>query len=413
MSIDPTTQDQRRPADGSPIAPSWRNRLVRRTDDRVIAGVAAGLAANLGIDPVYTRAGFVVLSFAGGVGLVLYGLGWVLFPSDVDVAPQPAAPPATRRQVAGMVMLFVALLIALRSVGLWFGDAVVWPVLFVAFGGAAALDRRSYDYRSALGRITGSRPGERPSRSRVIVGGVMMFLGIVMVLRETDAFRGLGTAAFAVAVTVIGFVLVFGPWAWGMANDLATERRDRIRADERAEVAAHLHDSVLQTLALIQRTDDPKRMITLARAQERELRSWLYRVEPSKTGGTLRSRLEEVAADVEQDHDTPIDVVMVGNAPLDDRTAAIVAAATEAMKNAARHSAAQKVSVYVEASPDSVDVWVSDQGVGFDPGGVDEERLGIKESIVGRMARHRGTATIISEPGEGAEVHLHMEDLAR
>jgi signal transduction histidine kinase len=173
-------------------------------------------------------------------------------------------------------------------------------------------------------------------------------------------------------------------------------------------MAAHLHDSVLQTLALIQRTDDPKKMVTLARSQERELRSWLFD-EAAGDADTLVGALSASATKVEEAHDVPVSVVVVGESTLTrDRQNALVAAATEAMLNAAKHSGAVKVSVFAEAVDGTVDIFVTDQGIGFEPDRVGDDRKGIEESIEGRMKRHGGTATIDSEIGVGTEVHLTM-----
>lgn len=405
----PSTTDQSEPVVDA--EPSWRTKIVRRSDDRLVAGLASGVAVVLGIRPVYVRAGFVVLAFAGGVGVLLYAAGWALFPDDSTVDPPGPGPPATRRQQLGLALVFIGLLFALESVGLWFGDAVVIPVALVSFGVAAVWDRGRYDYRSALTQITGaSTREERPSRLRVIFGGLLMFAGAVVLFNAVDAFEGMGEIALAVAVTAVGFLLVFGPWVWRLIDDLAKERRERIRSEERAEVAAHLHDSVLQTLALIQRSDDPKRMVTLARAQERELRAWLFSANDQQSTDTLRTAIEEAAGRVEAAHDLPVSVVVVGDLPLTERTDALVQASAEAMTNAAKHSGADQVSVYAEAAPGRAEVWISDQGKGFEMEDVPTERLGVRESIVGRMERHRGTAQIDST-GEGTEIHLKMEGL--
>jgi len=194
---------------------------------------------------------------------------------------------------------------------------------------------------------------------------------------------------------------------WRLVNQLTDERRERIRLDERAEVAAHLHDSVLQTLALMQRTDDPRRMAMLARQQERELRTWLYGENPA-AGETLRQALEAVASRVEEIHQVPVDVVTAGDLPLNDSLRALVGAAGEAVTNAAKHSGGPMVSVFAEVEGSRADVYISDQGVGFDPASVPADRRGIAESIIGRMQRQGGSAIVHSEPGEGTEVHLSV-----
>jgi signal transduction histidine kinase len=195
-----------------------------------------------------------------------------------------------------------------------------------------------------------------------------------------------------------------------LVRQLGEERRERIRSEERAEVAAHLHDSVLQTLAMIQRSPSAEEMTSLARGQERELRTWLYgRTRPSPNGRRMLSEaLDEAATRVERLHHVAVETVVVGDCPLDDRLRAVVDAAGEALSNAAKHSGARAVSVYVEVGPHTVQLYVRDQGRGFVPGSLAPDRRGISDSIVGRMERHGGVATIASEPAEGTEVHLRM-----
>ena len=174
-------------------------------------------------------------------------------------------------------------------------------------------------------------------------------------------------------------------------------------------MAAHLHDSVLQTLAMIQRSDDPRHMVTLARGQERELREWLYgRGDASDGPDDLEAAITDAAARVEAAHDVPVEVVVVGSAVMNDDLRALVQASAEAMNNAGRHSGAGRVSVFVEIGVEKVDVFVADHGKGFDPAVVAPERRGIADSIRGRIKRHGGSVVISSDPGEGTEVHLSM-----
>jgi signal transduction histidine kinase len=196
-----------------------------------------------------------------------------------------------------------------------------------------------------------------------------------------------------------------------LLRDLATERRERIRSEERSEIAAHLHDSVLQTLALIQRADAPGRAKTLARRQERELRAWLYDERPPDGEGvpaTLGAALEQMVTDVEDAHDVEVDLVAVGDCPMEPRLDALVAALREAAHNAARHAGVTEVSVYVEVEPERVDAYVRDRGRGFDLDAVEPGRLGVRESIVGRMVRHGGKAEVHAALGEGTEVVLEI-----
>jgi len=208
---------------------------------------------------------------------------------------------------------------------------------------------------------------------------------------------------------VIGLAVILGPWVWRLVRQVAEERRERIRSDERAEMAAHLHDSVLQTLALIQRTDDPREMTSLARGQERELRAWLYRKAPARVDDDLLSAaIDAAAAEVERTHRVRIEVVMVGDCRLDEGMRALAEACREAMVNAAKHSGTTRVSVYVEVEPDAVSAYVRDQGAGFARVLVPGDRRGIAESIEGRMERNGGAAVVVSEPGHGTEVGLRM-----
>jgi signal transduction histidine kinase/phage shock protein PspC (stress-responsive transcriptional regulator) len=373
--------------------------LPRSTDNRVVAGVAGGLGHRTGIEPDLIRAGFVTLTFAGGVGAVMYALGWLLGRGSTETDPEPIE---IHQRVAVGIM-FAGTLLLLRSLGLWFGDEIVLPVALFSFGAAAIFARRFGEDRDWLARIT-SESGGNP-QGRIVVGGLFLVAGITVLLGSIDAIEQAGLVALAVAITAAGLFLVLGPWLFRLIEDLGRERTERIRADERADVAAHLHDSVLQTLSLIQRTDDPRRMATLARAQERELRSWLYATEGE--AGLVHAAIRETAARIEEEYDVPIDVVAVGDdAALSDTTGALVQAAGEAMTNAAKHSEADKISVFVERSDERLEVFVSDQGVGFDPEGIPDDRHGISASIVGRMERHGGGAEISTESGRGTEVHI-------
>ncbi|MET0420679.1 MAG: ATP-binding protein, partial [Acidimicrobiia bacterium] len=256
------------------------------------------------------------------------------------------------------------------------------------------------------------------SVARVAVGGALVVAGVGAFLATQGAFRAVGQGLLAIAVILGGLALVFGPWLWRLWTALIEERSERIRSDERAEMAAHLHDSVLQTLALIQRrADDPRAVVALARRQERELRSWLFGRSPARADLDFAAALEAVAADVEQREGVPIETVLVGGElPLDDRLSALVAASQEAMVNAARHSGADVVAVYAEIEEGSATVFVRDRGRGFDPDAATASSAttgrGIAESIVGRMQRNGGAASVRSRPGGGTEIELSMQRVA-
>lgn len=373
----------------------------------MLAGICSGIGAKSGIATVYVRAAFVVLALVWGLGLVLYFAAWAttLDLPTFERSGETPAPPADRQTHLGAGFVLLAALILVRSIGIWPGDGLFWPAAAIVFGSAFLLDQRGIDSRDFLTSLVD--PGDSSTRRRSIVGVVLLVAGLGIF--GSSAVPELGTTVLAVGITGIGLTVLFGPWIWRLAKDLGTERSERARQEERAEMAAHLHDSVLQTLALIQRTEDPKRMVTLARHQERELRRWLYDRAPEAGTGSLSVLLQTTVDRLEADFDVPIDLVVAGGEVEGDMVVPLVAATGEAIANAAKHSGAAKISVYAEVSADAVDVWVADQGKGFDPGTVGEDRRGIADSIVGRMRRHGGVASVTSEPGEGTEVHLHME----
>jgi signal transduction histidine kinase len=248
--------------------------------------------------------------------------------------------------------------------------------------------------------LLGSRRGR--------VGASLMIVGAVLIASALPTVSGLQSFAFAVVVVLGGSVLLFGPWWLGMARALTAERTARIRAQERAEVAAHLHDSVLQTLALIQRrAGDPAEVAQLARRQERDLRAWLN-ADSTAAADTLHGALVRAAADIESQHGVEVEVVCVGDRTLDDDTAALAAAAREAIVNAAKFAGAGRIDVYAEASGEHAEVFVRDRGAGFELGAIPADRRGVRESIVGRMERHGGRAHVRSTPGEGTEVELSL-----
>ena len=225
-----------------------------------------------------------------------------------------------------------------------------------------------------------------------------------------DALAPARDALLPVAVVLLAAGIILAPWWIKLVRGLAVERAARIRSQERAEVAAHLHDSVLQTLALVQkRADDPREVAALARRQERELRAWLNDSRPAGDS-TLAGALEAAAAEVEADHGVPIDVVTVGDAELDERGRALVAAAREALVNASKFAGPEPIALYVEVVRRALG------GVRARPRAglrrlaeVPDDRRGVRESIVGRMQRHGGRAAVHSVAGQGTEVELVME----
>jgi signal transduction histidine kinase len=239
----------------------------------------------------------------------------------------------------------------------------------------------------------------------VVLGAALFFFW------ATGVLEAAGSAALAALVVTIALVLISAPLWWSMGRRLGAERVARARSQERAEVAAHLHDSVLQTLALVQkRADEPDEVAKLARRQERELRSWLAGEGPLRPGERLADALESVAVDVEEQHGAQVEAVVVGDAPLDDRLEALVAATREALTNAVKFgSDGGPVRLYAEIEPKLIKVFVDDRGPGFDAEAVPEDRRGIRESIIGRMERYGGHAEIRTGSGEGTEVEITLD----
>jgi signal transduction histidine kinase/phage shock protein PspC (stress-responsive transcriptional regulator) len=395
-------------------------RIVRTPSDRIMAGVAGGLAERLGVDPVIVRLAFVVLSFAAGAGVVAYLVCWALSvnpPGGGAPTVAPVDPAVATQRMVAIALVVGGLLLVFRAVGAWFGDAVVWPVALGAVGSAVIWTRADLESRARWMRVAQRFPRRSldtfragpVSFLRIVFGGLLILAGMVVFLAANDAFAlgAVRNVLFAIGVTVVGAVLILGPGVWRLVAQLTAERRERIRSQERAEVAAHLHDSVLQSLAMIQRARTAEEMATLARAQERELRAWLF-AEGPPPAGTLRAAVQTVAAKVEALHHVEVEVVQVGDVAVDDRIQSLVQAAGEAMTNAARHAGARRVDVYVEVEAGALTAYVRDRGKGFDPATVPEDRRGIAESIRRRMERAGGTAEVTSASGDGTEVALRL-----
>jgi signal transduction histidine kinase len=385
--------------------------LRRSTHDRVVTGVAGGLGERLGVESLVVRLSFVVLSLAAGLGVVLY-LILYLFSAEPDPAQPVRARRPTIRQAVALGLVVLGTLLILRRAGLWFGDALVFPVILLTLGSAVLWTRGDDEerarWRRAIARLPDGSQDLVTGSGHIVrlAAGALLLLAGLAVFFATGGVRS--NTALAVTATLLGLAVIAGPWAWGLFRQLSDERRERIRSEEREEVAAHLHDSVLQTLALIQRSDEPREMATLARSQERELRSWLYGGPGASDTTRLAAAVDEAAAQIERAHQIRIDVVTVGDRQLDGGARALVAAAREAMTNAARHADVTRLSVYVESTSEGISAFVRDQGVGFNPAVVPPDRHGIADSIRARMARAGGTADVVSAPGAGTDVRLWL-----
>jgi len=414
--------------------PDGEGRVLRRAlDGRWLGGVAGGIARRYGIDVWLVRFAFVVTAAAGGLGVFLYAFGWLLIPAGETAGPARRRAPTGRAAVEvalGTGLLLLSALLTFRGLGIWFSDAIVWPLVLVASGGALI-------WRSSLGTKEPAEPEiaapkvspavpERAARplpgltaegrqtagsiSRTGIGIALVIAAGIVFLQTTGALSAARDVLLSVFVAVVVLGVIFAPWTIRLVRSLTSERSERIRSQERAEVAAHLHDSVLQTLAMVQRrADDPQEVSALARRQERELRAWLAGRPAPGQAARLAPALEAVAADVERRYGVPVEVVVVGDRALDAGVEAVVAAAREAMTNAAKFGDGSPVDVYAESANGRTQVFVRDRGPGFDPADLPPDRQGVRESIVGRMERHGGRATITSAAGAGTEVELVLE----
>ena len=404
-------------------------RATRSSEDRILGGVAVGLAVHFGVDVMWVRGVFLLSSVFGGFGVALYAGLWMILPTDArfdESAPGIAAASRQgKRPGRSSKLEDVGPLIALAAVALGIvvlvqsllGNSMIfWPILLGTVG-LAVLWRQADEaqrerWTDTTGRIDPLRAvlgkGGVASYAR-LAAGVALLLGALTLFAAQSGPTGVAReVVIAGVVGVAGLALTVGPWLFRLAGDLSEERAARVRSQERADVAAHLHDSVLQTLALIQKhSDDSRTVAKLARAQERDLRSWLYAAEPEPET-SVASALRAAAAEVEDGHGVPVEVVTVGDTATTERVLPLILAAREAMVNAAKHSGAERVDVYAEMDDDQAEVFIRDRGAGFDPGQVPVDRLGVRGSIVDRMARHGGESTIRSALGEGTEVRLAM-----
>jgi phage shock protein PspC (stress-responsive transcriptional regulator)/two-component sensor histidine kinase len=462
-------QPQLQPHQASGPLPAWRAKprppLVRHRHDKALAGVAAGLAAHLGLPVGWVRLAFVASSIPFGAGIIVYIFLWASMREEGSAATLSGMPPTSTavtgtvapsagstsgtspgagvgstpatttgavigapppqnsvsqhlhhgidlaglrswlrnsNQAVVITLLGVAAIVA--AAALWLGSAgfdvhaeVVVPVVAIVIG--AIFFWSQLDDSSPLG-------GRRPVRwIWLVVGLGFTLLGLVALLVRGTNITELWQVAGAVLAALVGVSVLCAPWILRLWTNLREEQTARIRATERADIAAHLHDSVLQTLALIQRqSTDAATVARLARAQERQLRSYLY--DEDSRAGTLGAALTAAMGEVEDLQGVPVQLVVTGDRPMDQHLDALVKAVREAAWNAVRH-ASPPVSAYVEVGPDAVEAFVRDHGSGFDLDAVPDDRAGVRESIIGRMERHGGTARI-RRRADGTEVELRL-----
>jgi len=391
-------------------APPRPPALERAAEGRLVAGVCRGLALHLGVDVLIVRAAFVLLTVASGLGIAAYAAFWILVPApekDEAAKDGTAEVAAGRRRGRdwGQLLAYAAVTLGLAVLP-WGAAGVVqwalWPFVVGGVGAAILWQQADRDQRQRWTLPLRQRWLRSLMGLLLVVGGIG---GVVVQNVEAAQAR---SVIIAMLIILTGVAVIVTPWVVRLWQDLDAERHERIRSQERAELAAHIHDSVLHTLTLIQRNaHDTREVQRLARSQERTLRTWLYqpRADPDRT---FAAAIREAAGEVEDDHGVPIEVVCVGDTALDERLGAALQAAREAMVNAAKYAEAPSVSVYAEAADDEVAIFVRDRGKGFDLDRVPADRMGVRGSIIGRMERNGGKATVRTAPGEGTEVRLEI-----
>ncbi|SEP90339.1 phage shock protein C (PspC) family protein [Lentzea xinjiangensis] len=384
--------------------------MRRRRTGRVVAGVASGLADHLGAPVFWVRAVFAVLAAFSGAGIIAYGLFWMFVPQSAVVEPETEADRKEWQQAVGLAALGVGVAVFTGLLGGTWSGWVTGPVA-VALVGAAVVWREADEAQRRRWRDGAFSQG-KAGIVRTTAGGALVVAGVAAFLVVNDSVQNLSSVVLSVLATLIGVAVLTVPLWMRLVRDLDAERRARIRTEERAEIAAHLHDSVLQTLALIQKqSESPREVKRLARSQERELRSWLYGRDLGELGeqpATISVAIAQTCAEVEDAFAIAVSQVVVGDCELEDGMFALVQASKEAVVNAAKHAGVGEVSVYAEVEPDKVTVFVRDRGKGFDPDAVPEDRHGLAGSIRGRMDRHGGEVRLRTAPGEGTEVQLEM-----
>jgi signal transduction histidine kinase len=413
---------------GQPVPPQVR-RATRDTRHPIIGGVASGLARHLGVPVLWVRAGFLVAAVLGGSGIMFYAGLWLVLPGDalydhnapgLESASRQGRRPGRIRRLAdsgpAIALVALGLGMVLTAEAIFGNGIVIWALVLAVLGfgllwrqADEAQRSRWLDQSEKLNPIKAVFGGGGwAAYLRVGAGFVLVVSAVALFAVRHGRVSDVYDVLISAALGVVGLGITLGPWIWRLTNDLAAERAERVRTQERADLAAHLHDSVLQTLALIQKNAaDAPTVARLARSQERDLRSWLFDSTPAGDR-TLAGALREVVREIEDTYGVDVELVTVGDVDLSESMTPVVAATREAATNAAKHAGTPAVDIYAEVSPDRVEVFVRDRGRGFDPHSVPPDRQGVRNSILDRMTRHGGTAEIRSTPETGTEVRLKL-----
>jgi signal transduction histidine kinase len=377
--------------------------LRDRAQDGWYAGVANALARP-GVPAWAIRVVVLASAPIAGLGVAAYAVAAFAL---ALTAPPGAPVRIDALRAVGTGFLGLAVVLAARAGGLLVGGGVTpWAVMLVGSGLVL--------FWSAAGALVGSDAAGKlgaDRTARTLLGLTLALGGAVLVLSHSVPFHPVGRTIAGSLVALAVLTLVVGPRWWRTSRALAAERTGRARAQERAKLADHLHDSVLQTLALIQRrAADPAAVSQIARRQERELREWLLDETPQPDAAeSFAEALRTAAAEIEDAYSTRIDLVTVGDAQLDERSRALVGAAREALSNAARHAPGAAISLFSKVTEERIELFVHDRGPGFDPRAIPPERRGVRESIIARVERHGGSALVHSSAGEGCEITLRLD----
>lgn len=401
---------------GTPQRPLRRGR-----GNSIVSGVCGGFATRLGIKERHVRFIFCLLTLVFGLGLLLYMTFWVVLARSGEEMSIIQRIFQNRREAQIVLVAFIGtllLLIALETTGVTVTHGFDWPSLLSAFAAVAIWRGASDDERNHIQEFLNTAPiiGGASSKNRrgvalrVIAAIALIFVGLHTIKHVGGVWGSAGPALFGTLILILGVLVLLAPWWLQNVRELTSERRERVRAQERAAMVAHLHDSVLQTLTLIERAAANGGDVTrLARNQERELRQWLFSPETISSSSTsFVGLVGAIEHDVENDYGVKVELVTVGDCVPDEKVLALVAAGREAAINAAKWSEASSVSIFAEVELKSVSLFVRDRGVGFDLDEIPADRQGIATSIKQRMAQYGGQTSISSTVGAGSEVQLVM-----
>ena len=372
---------------------------LTRDRDCLVTGVSAGLARHLGVRVWLIRALFIVLTLCGGAGILLYAWCWTFTPwADGESAPTRRMPVAWLLLAPAAVGMLVVL--SWRGGSDWLSGTIPPDLAAFVVGGTVACATGAGLWATLIDRTDTAR-GPRHTMIVRVLAILLLALLFTVLLSWPVARSGVALVLLPLA----GLAAVISSTLIPRWRELSGERVRRIREEQRSQMAAHLHDSVLQTLALIQnRAGASSEAARLARAQERELRAWLYDGD-APADSDLPTDLRDYAGALELDYPVRIDVVSAGLSA-ERASGELAAAAREAILNAARHAGGE-ISVYIEGSAAGVDVFIRDRGAGFQLDDVPSDRLGVRESIIGRMRRAGGSGAVRSDEN-GTEVHLSI-----